>query len=83
MASIVAEDADFSEEVNMIVPKNEQLNPNDLAIYALSDDNQLCCKSLLDEKTKLIGMNALDAVSDIIGSDFRKLQQLYLKHLKK
>lgn len=83
MANIVAEDADFSEEVNAIVPKNEQLNPNDLAIYALSDDDQLCCKSLLDEKTKLIGMNALDAVSDIIGSDFRKLQQLYLKHLKK
>ena len=83
MASIVAEDKDFTEEVNAIVPKDEQLNPNDLAIYALSDDDQLCCKNLLDEKTKLIGMNALDAVSDIIGSDFRKLQQLYLKHLKK
>ncbi len=83
MASIVAEDTDFTEEVNAIVPEDEQLNPNDLAIYALSDDDQLCCKNLLDEKTKLIGMNALDAVSDVIGSDFRKLQQLYLKHLKK
>lgn len=83
MANNVAEDTDLTEEVNLIVPKNEQLNPNDLAIYALSDDDRLCCKSLLDEKTKLIGMNSLDAVSDIIGSDFRKLQQLYLRHLKK
>ena len=83
MASIVAEDKDFTKEVNDIVPKNEQLNPNDLAVYALSEDDQLCCKNLVDIKTQLIGMNSLDAVSDIIGSDFRKLQQLYLKHLKK
>lgn len=83
MANIVAEDADFEKEVDEIVPKDERMSFNDLAVYALSEDDQLCCKNILDTKTKLIGMNSLDAVSDIIGSDFRKLQQLYLKHLKK
>lgn len=79
MANIVAEDADFSEEVNAIVPKDKQLNPNDLAVYALSEDGRLCCKNLLDPKTKLIGVNSLDAVSEYVGEQFDHLYSMYVQ----
>ena len=79
MANIVAEEADLLEAVNAIVPKDEQLNPNDLAVYALSEDEQLCCKNLLDSKTKLIGMNALDAVSEYVGEQFDQLYKMYIQ----
>lgn len=83
LANIVADDAEFAKEVDKIVPKGERLNYSDLAVYALSEGDQLCCKNLVDMNTQLIGMNSLDAVSDIIGTDFRKLHQLYLRHLRK
>lgn len=79
MAKLVAEDEGFRNEVNSIVPAEEQLNPNDLAVYALSEDDQLCCKNLLDPKTKLIGMNSLDAVSEYVGEQFDQLYSMYVQ----
>ena len=83
LAKIVAQDVDLVDDVNRIVPPNEQLSPDDIVVYALSEDDQLCCKNLMSKKTNLIGMNSLDAVSIIIGDEFGLLHQLYLKHLKK
>lgn len=50
-----------------------------LAVYALDPDDDEYCKDLKDEKTHLIGMNNLDAVSDIIGDEYDRLYRLYHK----
>lgn len=50
-----------------------------ISVYALDPDANEYCKSLLDEKTHLIGVNGLDAVSEVIGDDYDRLYHLYLK----
>lgn len=50
-----------------------------ISVYALDPDADSYCKSLIDEKTHLIGMNDLDAVSEVIGDDYDRLYRLYLK----
>lgn len=63
--SDVYQGAYFSEEI--------------VSVYALDSDADEYCKSLIDEKTHLIGVNGLDAVSEIIGDDYDRLYSLYLK----
>lgn len=50
-----------------------------ISAYALDPDADEYCKSLIDEKTHLIGVNGLDAVSEVIGDDYDRLYHLYLK----
>lgn len=50
-----------------------------ISVYALDPDADSYCKSLIDEKSHLIGINGLDAVSEVIGDDYDRLYRLYLK----
>lgn len=55
------------------------LNDNMMSVYALDPDAENYCTNLIDEKTHLIGINGLDAVSEVIGDDYDRLYRLYLK----
>ena len=50
-----------------------------ISVYALDPDADSYCKNLIDEKTHLIGINGLDAVSEVIGEAYDRLYRLYLK----
>lgn len=50
-----------------------------IAVYALDPDADEYCKDLKDKNTHLIGINNLDAVSDIIGDEYDRLYRLYHK----
>ncbi|MCQ2160745.1 MAG: ATP-binding protein [Bacteroidales bacterium] len=54
-------------------------NERTISVYALDPDADIYCKNLIDEKTHLIGINGLDAVSEVIGDDYDSLYRLYLK----
>lgn len=69
-AGKLAEMADKKEQVNQVIPQAEQISPDLVCAYAL-DRGQL--NSLIDEESKLISQNSLDAVSDEISIEFGKL----------
>ena len=50
-----------------------------ISVYSLDPESDIYCKSLIDEKTRLIGINSLDSVSDVIGDEYDRLYHLYLK----
>lgn len=50
-----------------------------VAVYALDQNDNVYCKSLIDPQTHLVGINGLDAVSDIIGDEYDRLFHLYIK----
>lgn len=50
-----------------------------ISVYSLDPESDSYCKSLIDEKTHLIGINSLDSVSDVIGDEYDRLYHLYLK----
>lgn len=55
------------------------LNDKMMSVYALDPDAESYCTNLIDEQTHLIGINGLDAVSEVIGDDYDRLYRLYLK----
>lgn len=55
------------------------LNDELISVYSLDPESDIYCKSLIDEKTRLIGINSLDSVSDVIGDEYDRLYHLYLK----
>lgn len=69
-AGKLAEMADKKEQVNQVIPQAEQIRPDLVCAYALGK-GQL--NSLIDEESKLISQNSLDAVSDEISIEFGKL----------
>lgn len=61
---------DRIEEINKIVPKQEQINPKNFSAYYIENGE---AKSLIDESTGLISQTELDAVSDEIVNEFSQL----------
>ena len=61
---------DQANDIYKVVPKMENLNPDDLVAYSVFDGQK---KTLIDEETQLISQNVLDSVSDEIAMDFGKL----------
>lgn len=82
LASIVGQDPSYSDAVAEIIPREEWLDPNKVAVYALNQKTSEYATSLISTKTHLIGANAIDTVSEIIGSEYNKLYKLYVKQLK-
>lgn len=62
--------SDRIEEINKIVPKEEQINPKNFSAYYIENGE---AKSLIDENTGLISQTELDAVSDEIVNEFSQL----------
>lgn len=82
LASIVGQDPSYSDTVAEIIPREEWLDPMKVAAYSLDKETSEYATSLINPKTQLIGANAIDAVSEIISSEYGKLYKLYLKQLK-
>lgn len=82
LAHIVGQDSAYSDAVAEIIPREEWLDPNKVAVYALDQDTSGYATSLINPKTQLIGANAIDTVSEMISSEYNKLYKLYLKQLK-
>lgn len=82
LASIVGQDPAYSDTVAEIIPREEWLDPNKVAVYALDQETSEYATSLINPKTQLIGANAIDTVSEIISSEYNKLYKLYVKQLK-
>lgn len=82
LASIVGQNPAYSDAVAEIIPREEWLDPNKVAVYALNQESSDYATSLINPKTQLIGANAIDTVSEIISSEYNKLYKLYIKLLK-
>jgi len=55
-----------AEEVAKIIPREQWLNPDDVAAYYVADGT---VKSIIDESEGLIGENELDAISEDISGE--------------
>lgn len=55
------------------------LKSGDVAVYSLDPEDSEYCKSLIDTRTHMIGINHLDMVSDVIGEEYGRLYHYYLK----
>lgn len=71
------------EEAEKIIAPEYMVNPDDVAVYSLDLNAEAYCKSLISEKTGLVSVNELDAVSEIIGDKFDRLYNLYRQVNKK
>ncbi len=71
------------EEAEKIIAPEYMVNPDDVAVYSLDPNAEAYCKSLISEKTGLVSVNELDAVSEIIGDKFDRLYNLYRQVNKK
>ena len=78
LASLVAKDARYKDEVLKILPEEYHLTSGDVGAYALGGENNYC-KDILNKETGTIDQNYLDTASSVMGDEFGKLYKLYLK----
>lgn len=62
------------EEIQAIVPQVSWLNPNQFCAYYVGEGT---AKTIFNPKTGMISESVLDEVSEIIGSDFDELMEIY------
>lgn len=62
------------EEIQAIVPQVSWLNPNQFCAYYVGEGT---AKTIFNPKTGMISESILDEVSEIIGSDFDELMEIY------
>lgn len=77
VAQVLPERAD---EIAQIIPKEQWLNPDDVAAYYVGEDEngeKGGIHSIFNRKTGLIGQNELDEVSDELGDEFSALMNIY------
>ena len=72
-------------EVDAVVPSNCQISVDDCVVYSLGKNlnGGEYCKSVISKETRLIDFNYLDKVSMDMGSEFDRLQNIYLNSLRK
>lgn len=74
--------AEYREQAAEVVKPQLMVNPSDVAVYSLEPGGEVFCKSLISEKTGMVSVNELDTASILIGEDFNRLYDLYVKSLK-
>ncbi|MFK7949119.1 MAG: AAA family ATPase [Saprospiraceae bacterium] len=81
---VVEKNPDAKAEVEAIVEEDFWLKAEDFSAYALGrdDDDDLYCRSIVNEKTGMIAQNYLDEVSEILGARFQALFDIYKKSAK-
>lgn len=83
LAAIVAKDKELSMQVDKIIPAEMRINPERVAVYALGNEEDIYCKSVINEDTGTIEQNYLDSVSDTLSTEFNQLYKLYIKSIRK
>ena len=81
LADKVSNSTESKEDVDDIVAPIFRMKSDNVSVFSLG--GEVYCESIKDSKTGLISVNYLDLVSEVIGSDFNRLYQLYLKSIKK
>ena len=77
VAEVLPERAD---EIAKIIPKEQWLNPDDVAAYYVGEDEKGekgGIHSIFNRKTGLIGQNELDEISEELGDEFDALMNIY------
>lgn len=75
---------DAVESLDSVLPKDLRLNSDDCSVYSIGSDinNGVYCKSLIDENTGMIDLNALDIISESLSDEFGLLESIYSKLLR-
>jgi len=68
---------DKIEEIQVIVPQFSWLNPNQFCAYYVGEGT---AKTIFNPKTGMISESILDEASEMIGSDFDELMEIYRKN---
>ncbi len=80
---VIVKNAALTNEISVRIPTEFHIDPLTFAAYSLGQDQVSCCESVFNPETGVIKQNYLDAVSDILGADFRFLYDLHAKSFKK
>ncbi|MBQ8502268.1 MAG: AAA family ATPase [Bacteroides sp.] len=77
-------DTDLAEQVTEILPQPYCISSTEVGAFSLGKNinSEYYCENIIDGNTGLIKANYLDAVSDLISSDFNKLYKLYIKAIR-
>jgi len=68
---------DKIKEIQVIVPQFSWLNPNQFCAYYVGEGT---AKTIFNPKTGMISESILDEASEMIGSDFDELMEIYQKN---
>ena len=71
---------DRADEIAQIIPREQWLNPDDVAAYYVGEDENRekgGVHSIFNRKTGLIGQNELDETSEELGDEFDALMNIY------
>lgn len=82
LAGKLAKEEALTTEVEAILPRKYHVDPEQVAAYALGDED-VYCRSIINEKTGTIDQNYLDTASDVLGDEFNRLYRLYIKSIRK
>lgn len=80
---VIAKNESLAHEVGTRIPKEFHIDPSIFAAYSLGQDQDAYCESVFNPETGVIKQNYLDAVSEMLGSDFNFLYRLHAKSFKK
>lgn len=82
LAGKLAKEEALTTEVEAILPRKYHVDPEQVAAYALGDED-VYCRNIINEKTGTIDQNYLDTASDVLGDEFNRLYRLYIKSIRK
>ena len=82
LAGKLDKDETLAKDVEAILPKKYHVDPEQVAAYALGNE-EAYCRSILSEKTGTIDQNYLDTASDVLGDEFNRLYRLFLKSVRR
>lgn len=72
----------IKKSLENVLPHSYHINPNDVAVYRLSINQPIYCKSIIEFSTDMIGKNELDSASNAIMQKFNTIYRLYGKAKK-
>ena len=73
---------DLAEVIQSRIKNMSWINPSEFRAYALDQNQEIYCKSIVDERTGMIAQNYLDSVSDELSSEFNQIYKLYISKIK-
>ena len=82
LAGMIASDERYINEVESVLPSEYHLLTDNVAAYALGDED-IYCRNIINNETGTIDQNYLDTTSVLMAQEFGSLYKLFLKTLKK
>ena len=79
---VIDKNNDKNKDVSEIIDEAFHLDPNNFSAYSLGNAN-IYCESIFNERTGLIKQSYLDAVSEMLSSDFNNLYTIHAQTFAK